>query len=184
MTATRARWRTSTELDFAGTKTLLVLSPDGGTLTNSTASYNGLHSIPWHPRCKPGEILVPDRYYGGTDFSAAQCYDNSDAWDGWRIHYVPGTTGPMSTPTTITASKACETPGYDEDESGRNCRPKWTGKYVWGQTDWNQYPFLVTDCSIRTCPAGFTKNGCTCTANITRNPNFRSLAGTGTPPVK
>lgn len=168
------------EIDFRGGKAALTLSDTGEILSNNSGGYS-MGRIPWHPRCKPGQVLVPDSnlgYTGGTDFNGPQCYY---AEEGWNFHYIPGGYGIGSQPTMITASKPCPA-GYREDASGRYCLPLWTGRHVWGQTD-TETPFLVTDCGIKACPPNYTKTACTCKANSIPNPNFKSVAGQGTPPV-
>lgn len=93
---------------------------------------------PWNPRCQPGMQLV-------NGF----CYDIPV---GLELYERRG--------GAPVYSQACPA-GY-EDLDGNTCVPIWTGKYVWGTP---RTPSIVTDCSMRVCPAGFTKVACSCQAN-------------------
>jgi hypothetical protein len=127
---------------------VLTLSRLNDTLEGPNAKVT---KRPWHPRCAPG-----------MELSDLYCYD------------IP--VGKAFYPSTKVVSDPCPA-GYYDDPLGGLCRPRWTGKYVWGTP---QYPPIVTDCSMRTCPVNFTKSACSCVANdITKQ--TQSLQGQ--PPV-
>lgn len=96
----------------------------------------------WDPRCPPGmEYLI----------NTGSCYDVPV---GKLMFHRPGTT------PAVVFSDMCPA-GFEDDPMGDRCRPKWTGKYIWGTP---VTPQIVTDCSMKACPANFTKNACSCWA--------------------
>lgn len=111
--------------------------------TNDTLESGNVQATkrPSHPRCAPG-----------LDFNGAVCFD------------VP--VGKAFYPDVAGAADPCPA-GYYDSPLGNKCWPEWTGKFVWGTP---AYPPIVTDCSMASCPAGFTKSACSCVANPIEKP--------------